>query len=71
MSNNTLTFFVVLAPCGCFHTSIHNEREYAKEIGQATRKAVQDGHEFKIVDQAGFRALIEHGKTCNHGRVKA
>lgn len=69
--NNKRTFFVVLAPCGCWHTSIHNAPDYAKEIGEATRKAVKDGHEFKIVTAEEWQALNERGKTCDHGRAKA
>lgn len=63
------TFFVVLAPCGCWHTSIHNEPAYAKDIGEATRKAVKEGHEFKVLTVAEWQSLTEKAKTCKHGRL--
>jgi len=68
MSRNR-TFFVVLAPCGCWITSIHNEPDYAKEIGEATRKAVKEGHTFKVVTVEEWQALNDKAKTCTHGRI--
>lgn len=62
------TFFVVLAPCGCWTTSIHNDPAYASDIAQATRDAVKKGLTFKVIDRDEWAAITERSKTCNHGR---